>query len=311
MLGALGLNLIGSRVVDRAQSAIVLTELAVFVVFIVVTFTDIDLSRLAFSGYPSFSSIIASVALTFFAFLGFSVITFSVGDLADPARGLPDRDVHRARGDGLPVRPGLDRRIRNAARGRRHSLRPDRDRRSGPSRARRRRIHDDGPGGRLGDRRLDERDALRVRRIDPHADGGGPVPAIFGRSSRLGEHGGLFITAGLIFVVANLVDLSAIASVGSAIALALFVFVAFAGYRRCADTARTSSITVAAIVASVLARPLRVDTLRNDPKTFVAILALTLLAVVLERTWQGRRRRRPSAPPVADSYAEQPVTRTG
>jgi len=58
-------------------------------VFIAVTYTDIDWSRLAFSGDPSFSSIIASVALTFFAFLGFSVITFSAGDLADPKRGLP------------------------------------------------------------------------------------------------------------------------------------------------------------------------------------------------------------------------------
>ena len=31
----------------------------------------------------------ASVALTFFAYLGFSVITFAVGDLRDPARELP------------------------------------------------------------------------------------------------------------------------------------------------------------------------------------------------------------------------------
>ena len=29
------------------------------------------------------------MAPTFFAYLGFSVITFSAGDLADPARGLP------------------------------------------------------------------------------------------------------------------------------------------------------------------------------------------------------------------------------
>src|SRR5580765_119660 len=33
--------------------------------------------------------IIASVALTFFAYLGFSVITFAVGDLRDPDRELP------------------------------------------------------------------------------------------------------------------------------------------------------------------------------------------------------------------------------
>jgi amino acid transporter len=41
------------------------------------------------STYPSWSKIVASVALTFFAYLGFSVITFTAGDLSNPARSLP------------------------------------------------------------------------------------------------------------------------------------------------------------------------------------------------------------------------------
>ena len=84
-----GINLIGARFVDRAQSLIVVVLLAVFAVFIVATLVDIDPHLLAFSGYPAVSDIIASVALTFFAYLGFSVITFAVGDLRDPARELP------------------------------------------------------------------------------------------------------------------------------------------------------------------------------------------------------------------------------
>ena len=79
----------GSRLVDRAQSLIVVVLLAVFAVFIAVTLVDIDLDLLAFSGYPPVSDIVASVALTFFAYLGFSVITFAAGDLRDPARELP------------------------------------------------------------------------------------------------------------------------------------------------------------------------------------------------------------------------------
>src|SRR4029450_369200 len=63
--------------------------LAVFAVFIWVTISDIDLDLLAFSGYPSFSTIVASVALTFFAFLGFGVMTFTVARLRDPERELP------------------------------------------------------------------------------------------------------------------------------------------------------------------------------------------------------------------------------
>ena len=89
VVAMLAVNLIGSRIVDRAQSAIVVALLAVFAVFIAATITDVDWDLLAFSGYPSVSDIVASVALTFFAYLGFSVITFAGGDLEDPARGLP------------------------------------------------------------------------------------------------------------------------------------------------------------------------------------------------------------------------------
>jgi hypothetical protein len=58
---------------------IVVVLLAVFGVFIVATLVDIDPHLLAFSGIARLD-IIASIALTFFAYLGFSVITFAVGD---------------------------------------------------------------------------------------------------------------------------------------------------------------------------------------------------------------------------------------
>ncbi len=38
---------------------------------------------------PSAGTILASVALTFFAYLGFNVITFAVGDLRDPKHEMP------------------------------------------------------------------------------------------------------------------------------------------------------------------------------------------------------------------------------
>ena len=85
VLAMVAINIVGSRVVDRAQSLIVVVLLAVFAVFIAVTIVDIDPDLLAFSGYPPVSDIVASVALTFFAYLGFSVISFAAGDLRDPA----------------------------------------------------------------------------------------------------------------------------------------------------------------------------------------------------------------------------------
>ncbi len=89
LLVMLAVNLIGAKVVAAAQSAIVFVVLAVFAVFISVTLPNIDTDLLAFSGYPSFSKIIASVALTFFAYLGFNVITFTGGDLRNPRRDIP------------------------------------------------------------------------------------------------------------------------------------------------------------------------------------------------------------------------------
>ena len=118
----------------------------------------------------------------------------------------------------------------------------------------------------------------------------GQFPPFFGRESRLGNNAGLLITAGLVLIVANLVDLSAIASVGSAIALAVFVLVGLAGWRRRADTGASPVIALAAIgVAVIVLAFFAVDTLRNDPATFVAILAIALLAVVLDFTWKRRR----------------------
>ena len=82
-------NMTGATFVSRVAAVMVVVLLCVFAVFIVVTISDVNFDLLAFSGYPPFSKIIASIALTFFAFLGFGVMTFTVASLRDPARELP------------------------------------------------------------------------------------------------------------------------------------------------------------------------------------------------------------------------------
>ena len=76
---------------------VVVVVIGILTVFAVATLANLDPDLLAFSGYPSFSDIVASVALTFFAFLGFGVITFTAKDLSDPARQLPRAHVPGAR----------------------------------------------------------------------------------------------------------------------------------------------------------------------------------------------------------------------
>jgi len=118
----------------------------------------------------------------------------------------------------------------------------------------------------------------------------GQFPAFFGRSSRLGPHAGLLITAAIVLVVSNLVDLSAIASVGSACSLVIFLLVGIAGYRRRSDTGSQAVIVLAAIaVTAVVLAFFAVDTLRNAPETFIAIVGITLLSVVLDLVWKRFR----------------------
>jgi len=84
-----GVNALGPQIVARAQSIIVFVLLVVFAFFVVVTIPSIDLDLLKPSGYPSLRDIVSSVALTFFAYLGFTVIAFAGGDMPSPSRSLP------------------------------------------------------------------------------------------------------------------------------------------------------------------------------------------------------------------------------
>ena len=87
---------VGSSAVARVQSLIVKVVLTILTVFAVVTLVNVDLTLLAPVRLSrALQDIIASVALTFFAFLGFGVITFTAKDLPDPARQLPEGDVPR------------------------------------------------------------------------------------------------------------------------------------------------------------------------------------------------------------------------
>ena len=82
-------NIVGSKLVANAQTVIVYVVLTILTIFAVVTLANMHPHLLAPSGYPPFRDIVSSVALTFFAFLGFGIITFTAKDLARPSRQLP------------------------------------------------------------------------------------------------------------------------------------------------------------------------------------------------------------------------------
>lgn len=96
-----------------------------------------------------------------------------------------------------------------------------------------------------------------------------------------------------MLVLATLVDLTAIASLGSVVALALFLLVAIGGLRLRTETASNAVVIWGAILTTlVVLLVFAIQTLRTDPQTFTAMIGLLLLAVGLEYGWSAVRRRR-------------------
>jgi amino acid transporter len=283
LLVMLGVNLVGTKVVAAAQSVIVLGVLVVFAVFICVTIPTIHPSLLAFSGYPSWSKIVSSVALTFFAYLGFNVITFTGGDLRNPRRDIPAA-TYLAIGitavtyiliaigvfGTLTVTEVIgygETAIAEAAR-------PTLGDAGFTIMAVAALLATAGATNATLYASSNLTDMLAEQRL---------FPQLFGPRSPLGRNAGLFITTALVLVIANFVDLSSIASVGSAVALMVFVLVGLAGYRRRADTGSNVVLVVASIsITTVVLGFFVVDTIRNAPWTFIAITAIAVLSVVLD-----------------------------
>jgi hypothetical protein len=102
-------------------------------------------------------------------------------------------------------------------------------------------------------------------------------------------------------------DLSAIASVGSAVALMIFLLVGAAGYRRRADTGSNAVIVVLAMaVTAIVLVFFAVDTLQNAPETFIAIIGIALLAIILDALVRRGRPDRPSPQPPSEQPAASP-----
>jgi hypothetical protein len=132
--------------------------------------------------------------------------------------------------------------------------------------------------------------------------GVGQFPPFFGPASRLGAKSGVVISAAVVLVVANTVDLSAIASVGSACSLLIFVLVGAAGYRLRSTTGASAAIILVGIAATLVVLAFFVvDTFRNAPQTFTAIVVIAVLAVGLDVVWKRARGPLPPAEVARDA----------
>jgi L-asparagine transporter-like permease len=120
-------------------------------------------------------------------------------------------------------------------------------------------------------------------------------PPIFGQPGYFRGTRGVTVTAVLVLILANVFDLSAIASLGSAVSLVVFLVVGLAGLKLRAETGASAvAVSVTMLATGIVLVLFAIDTARNAPQTFTAMIVIGLLAVVLDAVW---KRVRPTSVP--------------
>jgi len=289
-----GVNIVGSGLVAKAQTVIVYVVLGILTVFAVVTLVNINPSLLAPSKYPPFSDIVSGVALTFFAFLGFGIITFTAKDLAKPSRQLP-RAMFLALGIATVIYVAI-------ALGVFGTLTVDKVISSGGTAIA---VAAQPTLGRAGYWMM----TVTALFATAGATNAGLYPAQ-GLSERLAETGqfpqlmarklggrasaGLLIEAAVCLVLAVVFRLDAIASIGSAVALVIFTLITSAHLRIRKETGANLPILILAIVAAGAVLVTFVfTTLIHEPASIATLIGILVLSIGLDYGW---KRSRPSRP---------------
>jgi amino acid transporter len=295
------LNVLGSQAVAKVQTLVVVVVIGILTVFSVATLANMNIELLAVSGYPSLAQIVSSVALTFFAFLGFGVITFTAKDLADPQRQLP-KAIYLALGIATVVYVAV-------ALGVFGTLTVDEVIASGGTALA---VAAEPVLGAVGYWLMSVTALFATAGatnsgLYPAAGLGeqmaavGQFPPVMGR--RVGGRApmGILVTATVAIVLAVFFGLNAIASIGSAVALIVFTLVTFGHFRVRHETGAKAWLLVLADLTTVAVLvAFAATTLVNEPATAVALVAILLLSVVLDLVWKSRRH---GVPPVSTAPA--------
>ena len=288
------LNVVGSRAVARVQTVIVIVVIGILSLFAVTTLANIQIDLLAVSGYPPVKDIVSSVALTFFAFLGFGVVTFTAKDLKRPSRELP-RAIYLALGIATVIYVAV-------------SL---------------------GVFGTLTVQEvIDSGGTALAVAAEPTLGRAGywlmTVTALFATSTNAGlytaaglcedmaakrqfppELGrrvagrapvGILLTAAIAIVLAVGFDLTSIASLGSAIALCVFTLITAAHLRVRHETGANAAILLLGIASTVTVLvTFAFTTLVDEPATAVTLVAILVVSIVIDLFWKQTRDRRVAA----------------
>lgn len=284
------LNVVGSQAVARVQTVVVVVVVGILSLFAVVTLANVDPDLLAPSGYPSPADIVSSVALTFFAFLGFGVITFTAKDLPEPRRQLP-RAIYLALGIASAIYIAVSLGVFGTL-----TVQEVVDS-GGTALA----VAAEPVLGRAGFWMM----SVTALFATAGATNAGLYPAT-GLCRQMAEEGqfppaiggdvagrvsvGLLLTAAGAAFLAVGFDLSSIASLGSAIALLVFALVTAAHLRVRHETGAHAWILVLGVATTVtVLASFVVTTLVHESATMVTLVAILFGSVVSDAWWKRRR----------------------
>jgi amino acid transporter len=284
------LNIAGSSIVARVQSLVVFVVIGILAFFSLVTVANIEPGNLAPSTYPGPQDIVSSVALTFFAFLGFGVVTFTAKDLANPSKQLA-RAMTIAIGLATVIYVAVSIGVFG-------TLSVPEVIAAGPTAiavAAQPVLGDAGywlmtVTALFATAGATNSGLYPATGLSDHLASSGQFPTVMAR--RLGGRApfGLIILAAAIIIVVVAFDLSAVASIGSAVALVIFAVVTL-GHLRILDVtgARRSIVLLALAAVTITLATFIVTTLIHEPASMVTLVAILVISIVLDVAWSRRR----------------------
>ena len=292
ILGLTAVNLVGSRLVNKVQGMIVLANLALLTIFTIALSGYFQGSRMAVETWPEATPLLGSLALTFFAFTGFAVISNAAEDMDDPARSLP-RAMYISISIVIALYVGLALAIVGA-------VGADELKSSGATLlavAARSIFGEVGFNVLLVSAVVSTMTCLNsglfgVTNITFTLAENGQLPQRFKRDIRATTRG-LTISALIALLMVNFLTLTTVASLGAATSLVVYSLVNFGALRLVSDGGTCRALIVLSVVACLLAILIWIIyTLRMAPGSFGVFLSFLIIAFVSEgllQRYHGRR----------------------
>ncbi len=291
------INVVGAKAVSRAQTLIVNVVILVLIAFAIAMLFNINPSLLSPASYPPLGRVVASVALTYFAYLGFGTISFTGGDLENPSKNMPlamyitvvfVAILYVTLSLGVFGILSVSEVIAQANTALAAAAKP---------------IFGEAgytlisiaalfaTAGAVNTQLYSSVGATFTMAKE------GFLPPRFAEERKRGGTQGLIITALISLILVNTLNISAIASLSSSVALLGYVLITI-GHLRLADQTGASKLILYLALIVTLATLLIyfIFTLQTDPRAFNVLVLFILFAWVVEIIWRriSRRHLKPS-----------------